>query len=101
MGLGPQMGQMMSGEVSQALNIELQIAKSMASQEIPDDAAHELLKELDSDHDGIISRVDFAVSARRALFDPNPPEEMMQMMDMIESAALGSMGGMPAGYMIT
>jgi len=89
MAMGPQMAQMMSGAISQGMDMEMMMAKQMCSQEIPDNEAAELLTELDADGDGVVSKRDFLTKAKKTLFDPNPPEELMQMMDMIQSAVSG------------
>merc|ERR1712232_182962 len=80
------------------MNMELHSAKESTFEEVPDEAARELLKELDADRDGRISKMDFMLNAKKVLFDPNPPEEIAQMVEMMESLACGGMplGGMPA-----
>lgn len=101
--MGPQMAQMMSGVVSQAMDVELAMVKAMACQEIPEEEVRELFQELDADKDGRISKDDFLKNAKKALFDPNPPDEVMQAMEAAERALAG--GGpvilpMEGGFMM-
>merc|ERR1719191_2266164 len=102
---------MMSGAVSQMMDFELQMVKHMSMQDIPEDECNEFIKDLDADKDGVVSKRDFLMNAKKALFDPNPPEEIMQAMEAMEAAVnsgmpvvmgpdggmmvLGGGGGMP------
>lgn len=112
MQMGPQLAQMMSGAVSQGMDMSLMMAKQQALQEPSDEEATELLRMLDADGDGVLTKRDFCATAKKVLFDPNPPEEIMQVMEMMEAAMsgmpmmigaappqlaiAGPMGGMPA-----
>eukprot|EP00747_Dinoflagellata_sp_TGD_P211582 gnl/TRDRNA2_/TRDRNA2_84803_c0_seq1.p1 gnl/TRDRNA2_/TRDRNA2_84803_c0~~gnl/TRDRNA2_/TRDRNA2_84803_c0_seq1.p1 ORF type:complete len:471 (-),score=100.06 gnl/TRDRNA2_/TRDRNA2_84803_c0_seq1:130-1503(-) len=91
--MGPQMAQMMSGMVSQAMDFELQMVKAMSAQEVPDEVAADLFRELDANKDGEVSKADFIATAKKALFDPNPPEEVLQAME-------AQMAGMPTNPML-
>merc|ERR1719191_999698 len=109
--MGPQMAAMMSGAVSQMMDFELQLVKHISMQDISEEECTQLIKDLDADKDGIISKADFLRNAKKALFDPNPPEEIMQAMEAMEAAVnsgmpvvmgpdggmmvLGGGGGMP------
>lgn len=92
--LGPQMAAMMSGQMSQDMDMQLHMEKHMSMQEVPEQEVSELVKELDADRDGVVSKRDFLMNAKKTLFDPNPPEEVMQAMEAME-AMMG--GGMPMG----
>merc|ERR1712032_1103868 len=83
-------------------NMELNAAKQMAFQEIPSEAVRELLKELDADRDGVVSKADFMLTSKKVLFDPNPPEEVAQFMEAMEAMAASAMplGAMPPGMAI-
>merc|ERR1719215_1552146 len=85
---------MMSGAISQSMDMELQMEKYMSMQEVPEQEVSELIKQLDADRDGVVSKQDFLMNAKKTLFDPNPPEEVMQAMEAM-SAMMG--GGMPMG----
>lgn len=92
--LGPQMAAMMSGAVSQMMDFELQMVKQISMQDVSDEECNELVRDLDADKDGRISKRDFLMNAKKALFDPNPPEEIMQAMEAMEAAFNGmSLGG--------
>merc|ERR1719310_832219 len=109
--MGPQMAAMMSGAVSQMMDFELQMVKQISMQDVPDEESIDLIKELDADKDGKVSKADFLRNAKKTLFDPNPPEEIMQAMEAMEAAVnsgmpvvmgpdggmmvLGGGGGMP------
>lgn len=87
--MGPQFAHMLSAQVSQAMDFELQMLKQLSSQEVPDKDAKELQKELDADGDGVVSKDDFLKNAKKALFDPNPPEEVMEAMKQAEAMMMG------------
>lgn len=94
--VGPGMAQMMAPTLSQAMDFELHMMKAMVQQDIPDEEVKELQKQLDADGDGRVSKADFLSSAKKALFDPNPPEEVLQAMEGIERAlAAAASGGGP------
>merc|ERR1719161_293214 len=67
--MGPQIAAMMSQGMSQMMDFELQMVKQISMQEVPDEECSELIKELDADRDGIVSRTDFQLNAKKALFD--------------------------------
>merc|ERR1719324_331966 len=89
--MGPQMAAMMSGAVSQMMDFELQMVKHISMQDISEEECTQLIKDLDADKDGIISKADFLRTAKKALFDPNPPEEIMQAMEAMEAAVNSGM----------
>merc|ERR1719271_1466713 len=89
--MGPQMAAMMSGAVSQMMDFELQLVKHISMQDISEEECTQLIKDLDADKDGIISKADFLRNAKKALFDPNPPEEIMQAMEAMEAAVNSGM----------
>merc|ERR1740130_2545283 len=87
---------MKSGAMSQSMDMELHMEKALSMQEVPEEECSELIKQLDADRDGRVSRQDFLLNAKKSLFDPNPPEEIMQAMEAME-AMMGGGGGMPMG----
>jgi len=87
MTMGPQMAAMMSGTVAQMMDLELQMVKQISMQEVTDEECNAMIKDLDADKDGIVSKQDFLINARKTLFDPNPPEEIAQAVEAIEAAA--------------
>jgi len=95
--MGPCFAQHMSGAVSQMLDYELEVMKALSCDEIPDEAAFELLRELDADRDGVLSRDDFKRHARKVLFDPNPPEELREV---LADAAVGAPMGLDDSLVI-
>jgi len=89
--MGPQMAAMMSGAVSQMMDFELQMVKQISMQDVPDEESIDLIKELDADKDGKVSKADFLRNAKKTLFDPNPPEEIMEAMEAMEAAVNAGM----------
>mmetsp|Transcript_37417 Transcript_37417/g.69079 ORF Transcript_37417/g.69079 Transcript_37417/m.69079 type:complete len:410 (+) Transcript_37417:2-1231(+) len=98
--MGPQLAHMMSGSISEAMDFELMMVKELSKQPVPDKDVKELVTELDEDKDGVVSKADFMKNAKKALFDPNPPVEVMQMMESMEAAMNSMAGGMPIGIPI-
>ena len=94
--MGPAMAAMLQGGLSEAMDFELHMVKALSEQEVPMDAVQDMIRELDADKDGRVSRSDFLMTAKKALFDPNPPEEVMQAMEQAERAMMGMGGGMGA-----
>jgi Ca2+-binding EF-hand superfamily protein len=85
MTMGPQMAAIMSGTVSQMMDFELQMVKQISMQEVTDEECNAMIKDLDADRDGIVSKHDFLINAKKTLFDPNPPQEIMQAIEAIEA----------------
>merc|ERR1719502_303605 len=84
--------------VSEAYDFEMAMMEGLAREEIPDEAVNELIADLDADKDGTVSKADFMKTGKRVLFDPNPPQEVVEavngMMDLIEGQPC-IMGGPP------
>jgi len=95
--MGVQMASVMSGFMSQAMDFELQMVKALSCEEVPEEDAKELLKELDADRDGRVSKADFKKTAKKALFDPNPPEEVLEAMEAAEAMMMMSGGPLALG----
>mmetsp|Transcript_52956 Transcript_52956/g.124025 ORF Transcript_52956/g.124025 Transcript_52956/m.124025 type:complete len:528 (-) Transcript_52956:49-1632(-) len=102
--MGAQVASVMSGFMSQAMDFELQMVKALSCEEVPEEDAKELLKELDADRDGKVSKADFKKTAKKALFDPNPPEEVLEAMEAAEAMMMMAGGplalGAPPGAMM-
>merc|ERR1719191_993472 len=73
------------------MDFELQMVKQISMQDVPDEESFDLIKELDADKDGKVSKADFLRNAKKTLFDPNPPEEIMEAMEAMEAAVNAGM----------
>merc|ERR1719393_827203 len=95
--MGPQIAMMMQGAMSEMMDFELQMVKHISMQEIPDEECSELISELKAGgvptigQDNGVSKADFLRNAKKTLFDPNPPEEIMEAMEAMEAAVNAGM----------